>query len=104
MFEFITNLFKKPKKKAAPRSKSMGDPIRKYVKNKFITPARMKKVERVSFTAADVENGMGLGNKYSMVCSALDSKKFLEFARVELIRREGPAQGSTAKWTFKIKP
>ena len=104
MFEFITKWFKKPGKKAAPRGKSMGDPIRKYVKNKYITSARMKKVGRVSFSAAEVDKGMGLGNKYAMVCSALDSAKFLEFARVDLIRREGPVQGAAAKWTFKIKP
>jgi hypothetical protein len=63
----------------------------------------MKKDKRVTFTAEDIEKGMGLGNKFPMVCSSIDAKKFLEYARVELIRREGAAQGSTAKWTFKVK-
>jgi hypothetical protein len=38
------------------------------------------------------------------ICSALDAKKFEEFARVKVIRREGSRQGSTAKWTIKILP
>lgn len=104
MFDILKNLFPKAQPKESKKRVSMGDPIRKYVKNKYIIPARTKKAGRVVVVASDVDNGMGLGNKYAMVCSALDSNKFLEFARVELIRREGPAQGGAAKWTFKIKP
>jgi hypothetical protein len=104
MFDILKNLFPKAQPKESKKRVSMGDPIRKYVKNKYIIPARTKKAGRVVLVASDVDNGMGLGNKYAMVCSALDSNKFLEFARVELIRREGPAQGGAAKWTLKIKP
>ncbi len=104
MFEFITNLFKKPTPKVEVKKKlSGGDAVRKHVKQRYINPARMKKNGRVTFTAEDIEKAMGLGNKYPLICSALDTQKFLEFARVELIRREGAAQGSTAKWTFKVK-
>jgi len=104
MFEFITNLFKKPTPKAEAKKKSSGgDAVRKYVKQRYINPARMKKDGRVTFTAEDIEKAMGLGNKYPLICSALDTQKFLEFARVQLIRREGAAQGATAKWTFKVK-
>jgi hypothetical protein len=104
MFEFITKWFSKPTPKAETKKKSSGgDAVRKYVKQRYINPARMKKGGRVTFTAEDIEKEMGLGNKYPLICSALDTQKFIDFARVELIRREGAAQGSTAKWTFKVK-
>ncbi|HCS40620.1 MAG: hypothetical protein ACYDH2_11435 [Anaerolineaceae bacterium] len=103
MFEFITRWFKKSDPKVEVKKKSGGDAVRKYVKQRYINPARLKKDKRVTFTAEDIEKAMGLGNKYPLICGALDTNKFLEFARVELIRREGAAQGSTAKWTFKVK-
>lgn len=104
MFDFLKNLFKKPTPKVEVKKKSSGgDAVRKYVKQRYINPARMKKDGRVTFTAEDIEKAMGLGNKYPLICSALDTQKFLDFARVELIRREGATQGSTAKWTFKVK-
>ncbi len=103
MFDFLKKWFKKSETKVEPKKKSGGDNVRKYVKLRYINPARMKKDGRVTFTAEDIEKGMGLGNKYPLICSALDTNKFLEFARVELIRREGAAQGATAKWTFKVK-
>jgi hypothetical protein len=109
MFDFIKKWFKRSNSKktdAKPVVKKkviMGDEIRKYAKKKYIVPARMKKEKRVSFTAADIEKGMGLGSRFPMVCSSIDTKKFLAFARVDLIKREGAASGATAKWTFKVK-
>lgn len=102
MFDFLKNWFKKSSPKAEVKKKSGGDNVRKYVKLRFINPARVKKSGKVTFTAEEIEKGMGLGNKYPLICSALDTNKFLEYARVELIKREGAAQGSTAKWTFKV--
>lgn len=104
MFDFLKKWFKKSDvKTVVKKKKPMGDEIRKYTKNKFIIPARMKKEKRVTFTAADIEKGMGLQSKFPMVCSAIDAKKFLDYARLELIKREGAEQGATAKWTFKVK-
>ena len=70
---------------------------------KEIISQRTKKEKRVTFTAADIEKGMGLQSKFPMVCSSIDAKKFLEYARVELIKREGADQGASAKWTFRVK-
>ena len=102
MFEFIKKWFKKPVQKDGKKKIMVSDEIRKHVKSKFIIPARLKKEPRVTFTAADIARGMNLDNRYPMICMAIDTKKFLDFARVELIRREGPGQSSTAKWTFKV--
>lgn len=103
MFEFLKKWFKKDDKKAEVHKSNKSDGIRKYVKGKFIIPARGKQEKRVTFTAHDIAKGMDLEGRYPMICSAIDSKKFLEFARVVLIRREGPGQGAAAKWTFKVK-
>jgi hypothetical protein len=103
MFDFLKKWLKKSDKKVVEKKKPMGDAIRKYTKNKYIIPARTKKEKRVTFTAADIEKGMGLQSKFPMVCSSIDAKKFLEYARVELIKREGADQGASAKWTFRVK-
>jgi hypothetical protein len=105
MFDFIRKLFKKktgkPVKKPNPNI-SQADEVRKFAKTRYILPARKKGEKRVSFSAKDIHEGMDLLSRYPMVCGAMDSKKFREFARVELTKREGPQQGATARWTFKI--
>lgn len=104
MFDFLRKVIGlSESKQGMAKKKSMGDEIRKYAKTKYIIPARNKKEARVSFTAAELDKGMGLSGKHAMICSAIDAKKFLDFARVALIRREGPGQGAAAKWTFKVK-
>jgi hypothetical protein len=111
MWEFLRKLFRKPSvksiksvingKSSNPRI-SQADEIRKYAKTQFIIPARKKGDTRVSFTSKDIHQGMDLQSRYPQVCASIDSKKFKEFARVELIKREGPQQGATARWTFKV--
>lgn len=102
MFELIKKWFAKPVPNKPVKKTMISDEIRKHVKSKFIIPARLKKESRITFTAADIAKGMSLENRFPMICMAIDTKKFLDYARVELIRREGPGQSSTAKWTFKI--
>jgi hypothetical protein len=50
----------------------------------------------------DLQRGMNLHAHAQLVCGAIDAKKFAEFARVELVKREGVKQGASAKWTFKV--
>ena len=111
MFDFIRKFFKnnntkpsnalKPGKAPNPHI-TQADEIRKYAKTRFVTPARKKGDTRVSFSAKDIHIGMDLDSRYPMVCASIDAKKFKEFARVELTKREGPSQGALARWTFKI--
>ncbi len=103
MFEFLKNWFKKKETAVEPKKASKSDAIRKYVKGKYIIPLRVKKEKQVTFSAREIAHGMSLEEKYPMICSSIDSKKFLEYAKVALVRREGPNQGSTAKWTFRSK-
>lgn len=100
MFKSLLDLFRK--KKSGEHRQTSPDAVRKYAKANFVTPARQKGEKRVSFTARQVHDGMGLSVSYPLVCSALDAKKFEEFARVKLTKREGVKQGASAGWTFKV--
>ena len=102
MWSFLNKLFRKTETKAEKGKGSQADEIRKYAKTHYIIPARQKHDKRASFTASDIHHGLKLTSRYPLVCSSIDSRKFKDFARVELIKREGPKQGASARWTFKI--
>ena len=76
--------------------------VREYVLKEFIEPARKQGKNTVSFTSSDVHKGMNLVQRYPLVCSAIDADKFLDYAKVNLVKREGPKQSSTAKWMFGL--
>jgi hypothetical protein len=98
MFKF----FKKAPEAGKEKDHSTADEIRKYAKIHFVTPARQRGDDVVTFSASDIHVAEGESGHYSTVCGAIDSKKFLEFARVELSKRSGPKDGAAARWTFKI--
>jgi len=50
----------------------------------------------------DIHRGLHPPTAYTLICGAIDAKKFADFARVELVKREGVKQGASAKWTFKV--
>jgi hypothetical protein len=102
MFKKLLSFFKKPQKGSHKEKQAGADEVRKYAKTVFVTPARRRGEKRVTFTARDVHQGMKLTSKYPLVCASIDAKKFLGFARVSLVKREGIKQGATAKWTFKL--
>lgn len=102
MWSFLKKLFRKSELKPGREKLSQADEIRKYAKTHYIIQARQKHEKRVAFTAREIHQGMKLASRYPLVCSAIDAKKFKLFARVELIKREGPKQGASARWTFKI--
>ena len=77
--------------------------VREFVLKEFIEPARKQGKRTVSFTSSDVHRGMSLKQRYPLVCSAIDADKFLDFAKVTLVKREGPKQSSTAKWLFSLR-
>ena len=102
MFKSMQNLFKRPAQKVSAENSATADAVRKHAKVAFITPARQRGEKRVTFSAMDVSRGLDLHTTCALVCSAIDTKKFSDFARVELVKREGSKQGASAKWTFKI--
>ena len=104
MLNKLLSLFKRPEAHAVshPPKQATADEVRKYVKVHYIIPARQKGYKTVEFTAADVHKGMGLHSRIPLVCSAIDAKKFPEFARVKLLKRKGPNQGTTVFWRFRV--
>lgn len=76
--------------------------VREYVIETIIKPARQRGNKSISFTSADIHNGMGLEQRFPLVCSAIDADKFQEYASVILARREGPEQSSTVRWVFDL--
>ena len=103
MLDWIGKLFHKKETEPTVIKRNQSDEVRKFVKQHFIIPARAARQERIIITAGEIAKSMKLQERMPMVCGALDAKKFEEFARVKVIRREGPKQSSAAKWTLKIK-
>jgi len=81
---------------------STANDIRKYALEKIITPARERGEKIIAFSSADIHSGLGLENRYPLVCSSIDAEKFQEYASVTLIRRDGPGQSSTVRWVFDL--
>lgn len=78
--------------------------IREYVKNYLIDPARRKGERTITFRASEIHKAMKLVSSYPLVCSSIDTDKFLDFAPVGLVRRVGPFRSSTVQWTFDLLP
>lgn len=79
------------------------DDIRGYVREQIIEPARQQKQGIIHVRAGDVHTAMGLVNRMPLICAAIDAQKFLDFARVTLIRRSGPHQGVSVEWVFALE-
>jgi hypothetical protein len=102
LWAFLEKLFRNPKPKVNKTGLSQADAIRKFAKTNYIITARQKHEKKAAFTAREIHQGLKLTSRYPLVCGSIDARKFEEFARVKLIKREGPKQGASARWTFKI--
>lgn len=80
----------------------LADQIRKYTLDTFILPARLRGEKLVSFSATQIHDGMELEQRFPAVCGAIDAEKFLDYAGVVLVKREGPFQSSTSQWAFEV--
>ena len=56
----------------------------------------------MNISAREVHDNMGLANQFPAVCEAIDAKKFLAYAHVELIDRKGPRESTTVEWKFQV--
>lgn len=82
---------------------STADEIRRFVIKTYIHPAHERAEKTVTFSAEDIHSAMGLKSRYPLVCSSIDTDKFLEIAYVTLIKRDGPKQSNTVRWTFSLQ-
>jgi hypothetical protein len=78
------------------------DDVREYVLVVYIKPARRRGAKSAKFTAMEIHKGMGLRDRFSLVCSAIDAVEFLSYASVNLVNREGPSESNTVRWTFDL--
>ncbi len=76
--------------------------VRKYALG-MIQAARQRGERTISFSALDISKGLGLKQRFPLICSAIDADKFLDYASVILIKREGPKQSTTVRWVFDLR-
>lgn len=81
---------------------TLADQIRKFVLQSYIEPARQKGETMVEVRVGDVNDAMGLKSRQPAIAGAIGAIKFLGFARVKLLKREGPHQGANLVFTFQV--
>src|ERR1044071_9805571 len=83
------------------RRMKLADAIRSHTRQKYVLPARAKKVSRFSIRAGDVVRELGIGgHRAPAVCSALKTHRFLKGNHLQLIEATGPKSGQSTTVTY----
>jgi hypothetical protein len=77
--------------------KISSEDVREYVEKRYINDSRKKGVRRFTVNAGEVHRGLGLQNRVPLVCTALQSQKFLDRHGLKLVEKSGPASGLSTK-------
>jgi hypothetical protein len=77
--------------------KISSEDVRQYVERRYIDDSRKKGVKRFTVNAGEVHRGLGLQNRVPLVCTALQSQKFLERHGLKLVEKSGPASGLSTR-------
>jgi hypothetical protein len=79
----------------------LSDTIRSHSREKYVLPAREKRLPRFSIRAGDVVNELGIGGgRAPAVCSALKTHQFLRDNELRLIETTGPKSGQSTTVTY----
>jgi hypothetical protein len=79
----------------------LADKIRKHSTDKYVLPARQRKLLRFSIRAGDVVREMEIGGDHApAVCSALKTCEFLRSNNLQLVERSGPKSGQSTTVTY----
>ncbi len=78
-------------------NKVSSEDVRDYVDKRYVQDSRKKGVKRFTVNAGDVHRGLGLQNRVPLVCTALQSKRFLESRGLRLVEKTGPASGLSTR-------
>jgi hypothetical protein len=78
--------------------------IRRFVRDQYIVPARAAGKLDVVVRAGDVHSQMKLTSKMPHVVSAIGANKFQPYARVKLLKRDGPQNGANLFFTLGVLP
>jgi hypothetical protein len=79
------------------------DRVRDYARREYIEPARARRQSTVRVVAGEVQKGVRLSNRVSLVCQALRSHKFLTENHLLLEKWEGPPSGMSTTVTFTYR-
>lgn len=81
-------------------SNSYSDLVRDYAQQTYLKPARYRGEKTVMINVGQVQKGVGLQNRVSLVCQALKSEKFLRAHGLKLISTAGPPSGQSTTVTY----
>jgi hypothetical protein len=73
--------------------------VREYCKANIEPSRRRGEKQR----AGDIRTSMGYKNRMPLVCAALGTKKFEEFAGVQRVSLTGPSNGANAIFSFRLR-
>ncbi len=83
---------------------TLADEIRHFVNEQYFEPARKRGEKEKIVPTGDVHSGMSLGQKMTVVCDALSTKKFEKQYNVRLIGMKGSIQISKPYFMFHLRP
>lgn len=79
----------------------LADQIRAHGRERYVLPARRKRISRFSIRAGDVVRDLEIGwSRTPAVCSALKTNQFLEENQLHLVETTGPKSGQTTTVTY----
>ena len=79
----------------------LADAIRNHTREKYVLPARAKRVSRFTIRPGDVVRELGIGgHRAPAVCSALKTQRFLKDNRLRLIEATRPKSGQSRTVTY----
>ncbi len=81
---------------------SQADEIREYALIHHVEPARAAGHRTLCISAGDICRELGLPGRAPNVCSALQSRAFLQLANIKLLERTGPRQSTTTRFQYAI--
>ena len=76
------------------------DAVRQHAIENYISPAQRRRERTVSVNVGAVHKALRLGNRVPLVCSALESRKFLRENGLRLVSRTGPPSGQSTTVTY----
>ena len=82
---------------------SQADLIREHAKERYVEAARDANQRTLTIVARDMAHDLGLSKRFPNICQALQSRKFLDMAGVQLLSINGPPQGASTEFHYAIK-
>lgn len=88
----------------AVRGAEKSNAVRRYVRERYIDPARQRGETSVRVVVGEVHRALGLERRVPLVCSALRSEIFLKENGILLKQTEGPPSGqsTTVVYTYGL--